>query len=64
MRSTPIESESVGLREDSEGWRLVLKSLDCLCIGLGLVVIGDAGGQYPFWPGPGTVSDVLRHFGS
>ena len=48
MRSTPIESESLGLRD--EGWRLVLKSLDSRCFGLGLVATGDAGRQYPFWP--------------
>ena len=49
MRPTPIESENLGLRD--EGWRLVLKSLDSRCSGLGLVVTGDAGSQYPFWPG-------------
>ena len=46
MRSTPIESENVGLRD--EGWRLVLKSLDFRCSGLGLAVTGDADGLYPF----------------
>ena len=46
MRPAPIESENLGLRD--EGWRLVLKSLDSRCSGLGLVVTGDAGSQYPF----------------
>ena len=48
MRSAPIESENLGLRD--EGWRLVLKSLDSRCSGLGLAMTGDAGSQYPFWP--------------
>ena len=48
MRPTPIDSENLGLR--NEGWRLVLKSLDSRCTGLGLVVTGEAGSQYPFWP--------------
>ena len=47
--STPIESENLGLLD--EGWRLVLKSLDSRCSGLGLGVTGDAGSLYPFWPG-------------
>ena len=44
MRSTPLESESLGLRD--EGWQLVLKSLDSRCTGLELVVTGDAGEPY------------------
>ena len=48
MRPVPIESEALGLRD--EGWRLVLKRLDFRCSGLGLVVTGNAGRQYPFWP--------------
>ena len=48
MRPAPIESENLGLRY--EGWRLVLKSLDSRWSGLGLVVTGDAGSQYHFWP--------------
>ncbi len=49
MRTAPIESENLGLRD--EGWRLVLKGLDSRYFGLGLVVIGDAGSLYLFWPG-------------
>ena len=48
MRPVPIGSENLGLRD--EVWRLVLKSLDSRCSGLGLVMTGDAGSQYPFWP--------------
>ena len=49
IRLAPIESENLGLRD--EGWRLVLlKSLDSRCSGLGLVVAGNAGSQYSFWP--------------
>ena len=49
MRPAPIESENLGLRY--EGWRLVLKSLDSRCSGLGLAVTSNAGSQYPFLPG-------------
>ena len=48
MRHAPIGSENLGLRD--EVWRLVLKSLDSRCSVLGLVMTGDAGSQYPFWP--------------
>ena len=57
MRSTPIESEDLGLRD--EGWLLVLKSLDSRSTGLGLVVTMASTRS-----GPGTASDVLRHSGS
>ncbi len=50
MRTVPIESENLGLRD--EGWRLVvLKGLDSRYFGLGLAVTGDADSLYPFWPG-------------
>ena len=53
MYPAPIESENLDLRD--EGWRLVLKSLDSRCSGLGLLVglvlTGDAGSQYLSWPG-------------
>jgi len=55
MRTTPIGSENLGLC--NEGGRLVLKSLDSRCSGLGLAVTGDAGSLYPFWPGTGN--DIL-----
>ena len=38
-----------------EGWRLVLKSLDSRCSGLGLVVTGDAGGLALLARGPHPV---------
>ena len=48
MCPASIETETLILRD--EGWRMVLMSLDCHCSGLGLVVTGNAGSQYPFWP--------------
>ena len=50
MRPAPIGPENLGLRD--EGWRLVLKSLDSHCSGLGLVVTGVpllARGPHPMY---------------
>ena len=46
----PDRIGELGLAVRDEVWRLVLKSLDSRCSGLGLVRTGDAGSQYPFWP--------------
>ncbi len=48
MRTSPIKSENLGLRD--EGCLLVLTGIDSRCFGLGLAVTCDAYSLYPFWP--------------